>query len=287
MNYKYLQTFVVLCETLNYQKASESLFITPSAIHRQISLLECEFGYKLFIKKGSNIVLTPEGRECLLIAKDVVNITHQYVKKIKKIGDRNPSLTIQTSAYIASYILPEFIQGHPEYSRLSILIEKEDERIYNALTEKNCDIVISRVVPTSPQYRTETICEGLFTLVVPNDNKSESEDYYFAKYNVLKSPYPKFWDNLATQIKSVYPSVQFNTIDDIQLIEFLISQGKGISYLPTYITQKDTNANFKVIVPKKITPPISHTYISWSIENNEIKDFVCKFTEYIELQKSI
>lgn len=287
MNNKHFQTFVVLCETLNYQKASETLFISPSAIHRQISLLENELGYKLFIKKGSKIVLTSAGKDCLTTTKEMLNTTHQYIKKLKQIGNKNSPLTIQTSAYIATYLLPEFMQKHPEYSHISILIEKEDERIYNTLSNNTCDIVISRAIPTSTRYQTESICEGLFTLVVPNDNKSESEDYYFSKYNVLKSPYPQFWESLATQIKSVYPNIQFNTIDDIQLIEFLISQGKGISYLPTYIVKKSTTNTLKKVTSYKITPPISHTYISWNIENNEINDFVYKFKEYIEIQRAI
>lgn len=62
MNWQHLVYFKVIAETQNFSRASEQLFVTPSALSKAISSLEQELNFPLFEKSGRNSVLTEYGR---------------------------------------------------------------------------------------------------------------------------------------------------------------------------------------------------------------------------------
>ena len=63
MNWQHLVYFKVVAETENFSRASEQLYVTPSALSKAISGLEQELNFPLFEKSGRNSVLTDCGRE--------------------------------------------------------------------------------------------------------------------------------------------------------------------------------------------------------------------------------
>lgn len=67
-----LETFLALCDTLNYGRAAESLHVTQPAVTRHIQHLEEYYGCKLFTYEHRALALTPEGEKLLHYARDVV-----------------------------------------------------------------------------------------------------------------------------------------------------------------------------------------------------------------------
>ena len=120
---------------MNYHKASDQLFLSASAIHRQIALLEEEIGIKLFQKKGAHIQLSEKGRECLEIFKELVESVENFKSEINDIKDIKHPIKIQMSSYIATYLFPEFLSNFSSNLQrgISISIEKEDKRIFESL----------------------------------------------------------------------------------------------------------------------------------------------------------
>lgn len=50
-----LETFLVLCETMNYRIAAEKLHLSQSSVTKQIQALENEYGAKLFVYDGQRL----------------------------------------------------------------------------------------------------------------------------------------------------------------------------------------------------------------------------------------
>lgn len=50
-----LETFLVLCETMNYRIAAEKLHLSQSSVTKQIQALENEYGAKLFLYDGQRL----------------------------------------------------------------------------------------------------------------------------------------------------------------------------------------------------------------------------------------
>ena len=59
---KRLDTFLEVCNTQSFNTASERLYISPSAIKKQIDLLERELGFKLFKRSKKGVSLTLSGQ---------------------------------------------------------------------------------------------------------------------------------------------------------------------------------------------------------------------------------
>lgn len=56
-----VNTFLEVCEYMNYTKAAEKLHITQPAVSQHIHFLETEFGQKLFLYEGKKLQLTAAG----------------------------------------------------------------------------------------------------------------------------------------------------------------------------------------------------------------------------------
>lgn len=56
-----LDTFLVVAETGSFSKASEKLFISPTAVSKQINHLESKIGQTLFNRTPRGMTLTAAG----------------------------------------------------------------------------------------------------------------------------------------------------------------------------------------------------------------------------------
>ena len=72
MDLKHLRTFVTVAELGTVSRAALGLRISQSALSRQISDLEQEFGFKLFDRVGRRLVLTAIGEQLLGDCRDVL-----------------------------------------------------------------------------------------------------------------------------------------------------------------------------------------------------------------------
>src|ERR1700733_3259299 len=69
----FFQGFEAAARTLSFTKAAEELFITPSAVSRQIKALEENLDLKLFERRRRSLTLTEDGQALYRIATDVLD----------------------------------------------------------------------------------------------------------------------------------------------------------------------------------------------------------------------
>ena len=79
MDIKQLKTLVILCETLNYQRAASILQYEPSTLHKHIQKLEEETGVQLFIKQGKKLAATERCMEVERYARNILNEYHTMI----------------------------------------------------------------------------------------------------------------------------------------------------------------------------------------------------------------
>lgn len=73
MELRQLRAFVALAETLNFSRAAKSLFISQSALSRQIASLEEDLGVQLFTRNSRFVELTAAGENFLKGAKELLD----------------------------------------------------------------------------------------------------------------------------------------------------------------------------------------------------------------------
>lgn len=84
MELKRLRTFVVVAEELSFQRAANRLNLTQPPVSLQIQNLEEELGVTLFERRGrKQIALTPEGRELLEGAREILRSVERTREKVQ------------------------------------------------------------------------------------------------------------------------------------------------------------------------------------------------------------
>ena len=72
MNFKRIETFVLVATLGSFRKAAEQQYTTQPAISSRIAALEQELGVILFDRDSTPIVLTADGKELLPFAEKLV-----------------------------------------------------------------------------------------------------------------------------------------------------------------------------------------------------------------------
>ena len=72
MNTTQLECFVSLASTLNYTRTAEQVYLTQTAVTKQIQGLEAELGAKLFLRSTRSVSLTPVGVQFLPEATSIL-----------------------------------------------------------------------------------------------------------------------------------------------------------------------------------------------------------------------
>ena len=118
MDLKRLRTFVSVAELGTVSRAALGLRISQSALSRQISDLEQEFGFRLFDRVGRRLMLTVIGEQLLGDCRDVLGHVGSLGERVDLLrrGDRGvlkvaaPPHTIES---VLSRFLPRYAQRFP------------------------------------------------------------------------------------------------------------------------------------------------------------------------------
>src|ERR1700730_18261005 len=113
----FFQGFEAAARTLSFTKAAEELFITQSAVSRQIKALEDHLGLKLFERRPRSLTLTENGQALYRIATDLLDRLQSATDQLRA-ETRARQLSITTTTGFASlWLIPRlrrFTSLHPD-----------------------------------------------------------------------------------------------------------------------------------------------------------------------------
>jgi LysR family transcriptional regulator, glycine cleavage system transcriptional activator len=108
--------FEAAARHLSFTKAGEELFLTQSAISRQIKELEQSLGVALFQRRHRTLVLTEAGQQFYAASAQVLTTMRAATERLRtQAGKRSVSLTT-THSFAALWLIPRlagFTRAHP------------------------------------------------------------------------------------------------------------------------------------------------------------------------------
>ena len=108
MNNTHLETFIAIVEAGSFNKAAEELFITSTAVIKQINLLENEVGVSLFERTHRGLKLTKAGESLYTDAKYIVSYSEEAVRRARRAGsEKSAVIRIGTSPMTPAQILTD------------------------------------------------------------------------------------------------------------------------------------------------------------------------------------
>ena len=101
-----VETFLAVCQTMNFTRAAEQLHITQPAVSQHIRALEEQYGTKLFRSQGKQLQLTESGR---IFFRTAAAMHHDDLRLREAIHQENTRRRLRFGATltIGEYIMPD------------------------------------------------------------------------------------------------------------------------------------------------------------------------------------
>jgi DNA-binding transcriptional LysR family regulator len=112
-----LQGFEAAARHLSFTKAGEELFITQSAVSRQIKELEEQLGVELFHRRHRSLALTEAGQQLYAAAAQVLTTMRTATSRLKAGNGKRPLAVTTTASFAALWLIPRlagFRRMHPD-----------------------------------------------------------------------------------------------------------------------------------------------------------------------------
>ncbi len=222
-----LETFINVVEEGSFSKAANKAYITPTAIIKQINLLEAHLDLTLFIRTHRGIILTESGKSLYQDAKYIIQYSKDSVTRAKNATQKiEHVIRIGTSPITPGEFLIELwpkIQKYCPNTKIQLVtFENTPENAKEILENlgKNIDLVAGIFDHDYLQLRK---CDGLELSMIPircavpiNHNlaskeKLTIEDLFGENLMLIQRGWNIYADILRDDIWQNYP--QINIVD--------------------------------------------------------------------------
>jgi DNA-binding transcriptional LysR family regulator len=137
----HLRGFEAAARHLSFTEAAKELFVTQSAVSRQVQALEEQLGLALFERRHRAIVMTEAGQQLFRAATQALREIDEAIVKVRAGGDAPIAVTVSCTLGFASlWLVPrlsDFNAKHPEVDlRISAsnqIVDIERDRIEIAI----------------------------------------------------------------------------------------------------------------------------------------------------------
>lgn len=243
-------TFLVLCETMNYTRAAEQLCLTQPAVTHHIHYLEDHYGCRLFSYEGKILRLTEAG---MRLREFTRSMAYNSKKVEATMAAPAPiSLRVGASKTIGEYVIAprveRFLRSQPEAS-FSLLVDNT-QVLLRALEAGQLDFALVEGFFDRSRYDAQ-LCrqEAFFGVCAPQHRlagRAVPLDEITGERLILREPGSGtraiFEEALHRQNYTLdsFPSVV--TISDFSTIKSLVADGLGLSFLYAPVVEQELEA---------------------------------------------
>ncbi len=228
MDISLARTFLAICETGNFVKASEQLYVTQSTVSARIKLLEDLLGQQLFTRSKAGAQVTAAGAQFKPFAEKLLQTWEQARHDVGLPDDFVRVLTIGAEFSLWEHLLVQWIP----WIRGAVpdLAISADVGSSGYLMRQLIDGLLEIVVTYTPQHRTGLVIDKLMEeeLVLVATDKSTAgpygDDYVYVDWG------PEFRIDHADAFPERAPPILSVTYGPLAL-QHILANG-GVAYLP-------------------------------------------------------
>ena len=222
-----LETFLRVADAGSFNKAAEESFITPTAVIKQINLLEASLDVQLFERTHRGIILTKAGKSLYQDAKYVIQYSKEAVIRAQNAMQENTDVirigtSPMTPVQFLMQLWPKIQENCPGMKFQIVPFENTPENARNILGNlgQNIDVVGGIFDETMLRLRG---CAGLELFYTPlccavsvyhplaEKNILRMEDLYGQNLMLMRRNWSTYVDRLRDDIWQNHP--QINIID--------------------------------------------------------------------------
>lgn len=230
-----LETFITVADEGSFSKASEKLFISPTAVIKQINSLEDRIGIELFKRTHRGLKLTEAGEKFYKEAKYIIKYSKKAVNKIRSENRKTQNIIrIGTSPITPESNLIELwskIKKHDNNLRLELIpFDNNPEEARGILKNlgENIDIVVgiydlpflrSRECAATKLKDADINCSIPITHRLSEKDEITMDDLKYETVFLIERGYFKGMDAVRNEIEKNYKEI---SIEDFGFFNLLI-----------------------------------------------------------------
>lgn len=276
----------------NFSKAATNLFITQSNISQQISSLEIELNTKLFFRDHHGVKLTEDGKNFCFYAKDVTDAIDKLMMNFNSNTMVNKELLniavfpFANKVGITS-VVTEFFKRNANIL-MSIKVT-DNYAAYDGLNNGELDFAIVKLRPEDKlnTFTYKFLAEEKLYLVINKDNiKATQSSIFPSDLSEIPLLMADANSSIYNDVKKIYReiganfNVVFENTTDINLLNDMISEGRGATIATEYAAASIDDSRIKAIL---IESPVKFcTYLAYP-KNREYTGIYGKFIEHVIL----
>ena len=165
-----IETFLALCDTMNYGRAAEATHVTQPAVTRHIQYLEEQYGCKLFNYEHRELTLTPQGEELLRYAR---NVAYQERKLVESLASKEGlKLRIGATRTVGDYVIGPHVARFLENPDNSVEVSVSNTRHLLGRIEKGkIDFAVVEGRFDRNRYASKLYSKEPFSGICPNGHR--------------------------------------------------------------------------------------------------------------------
>lgn len=162
----FLKGFESAARHLSFTKAASELFVTQSAVSRQIQSLEEQLGVVLFQRRPKDLVLTEAGETLYRTASEILRQVRDAMERLDAAG-RTEALTVTcTVAFASLWLIPRLTAFRQERPGADVRIAADNSML--DLERHRMDVAIRFCPPKlAPDHATRLFGEEIFPVCAP------------------------------------------------------------------------------------------------------------------------
>ena len=241
-----LETFLMLCATMNYRKAAERLHLTQPTVTKQIQALEALYGVRLFTYDSRKLRKTPQGETLETYAISQRYQDEELRRALKR--QEKTSLRIGATKSIGDYILlPQIIRFLKEPDNELFFTVDNTAHLLAQLEGGELDFVVLEGIFDKSRYESFLLRNepyiGICTKDHPFSGREVPMDELFSERLILREPGSGTRNILERELQQCgYTPEVFRSnvcISSFKIIRDLVRAGQGVSFLYAAVVRDD------------------------------------------------
>ena len=262
MEIRQLRYFIAVADTLNFSRAAESVYLSQSALSRQIMDLEKEVGLPLLRRSTRQVELTEAGKALQRSAKELISRWEKMLPEVRnQVAEAAQalSLTIGVDARALANpvrrhrFLGTIYEMRRSYPGLRVLLRNRDyQELMKGLSDGtlDCALVLDRELEQKSDFQQEAYGQEEMVLVFRSENAHRAGDHAHVIMNrgpILGDKEPQGLYHIIHMLSDLRLEPQIRFCESLEDMTMTVETGESAAILPESVVAKLHNPELQTL----------------------------------------
>jgi len=136
----FFRGFEAAARHLSFTRAADELFVTQSAVSRQVLALEQRLGVDLFVRRNRGLALTPAGEQMYRASAGALQLLTQAAQRISPAGTQKMVTVTSSMAFCSLWLIPRLSAFRRSHADVDVRIDANNQVL--DLDREHIDVAI-------------------------------------------------------------------------------------------------------------------------------------------------